>query len=328
VEGNLAWGSIGEESFLTVDINVSVQAIQNRPLVSVIMPCYNAQQYLAEAISSVLAQTYRPLELIIIDDASSDRSFDIASSFGASVRVFKNDRNRERSWSRNRGIRESKGCLLAYIDADDLWPVDKIERQVYVMSQNPDCGMSYGKMQIFTSGRNERIFSTACGGGVCGVRADRQLVRGNVIPLLTVMMRRECFARAGGFDCAPWVQGCEDYDLWLRVTRHTSIIFLDEVLGYYREHPAQTSQNKAAIATTAARVRWRYIERYPDVLLGKKSHDRWCDRYGELDNFARQALAQRRRKDALSASIALLSRNPFVLKWYMIVMKALVGTVR
>jgi glycosyltransferase involved in cell wall biosynthesis len=107
------------------------------PAVSVVIPCYNTEKYLREAIGSVLAQTALPIEIIVIDDGSTDKSVDIAESFGPPVRVIRQKHQGE-SVARNRGIDEAKGDWIAFLDADDIWKANKLESQLKKILIDPN----------------------------------------------------------------------------------------------------------------------------------------------------------------------------------------------
>src|SRR4051812_13046945 len=100
-----------------------------KPTISVVIPCYNGALYLRETLESALAQNYAPLEILVVDDGSEDDSAAIAESCGAPVRVIRQP-NQGESVARNRGIDEARGDWVAFLDADDLWEPEKLERQV------------------------------------------------------------------------------------------------------------------------------------------------------------------------------------------------------
>ena len=112
-------------------------------LVSIIMPSYNTGKYIAEAIQSVINQTYKYWELIIVDDCSSDNTDEIVTSFSEPrIKFFKNKINSGAAVSRNRALREAKGRWIAFLDSDDLWRIDKLEKQIGFMEKNgvKNCG--------------------------------------------------------------------------------------------------------------------------------------------------------------------------------------------
>ncbi len=300
----------------------------NSPKVSIIIPVYNGGKYLAEAIQSAIDQTYRPIEVLVVDDASMDRSAEIAASFGPPVRVLRNERNMERSWSRNRAVRESSGELIAFLDADDLWLQDKLEKQVALLIQQPACALAYAKTQVFVTENGNKVYKQISGGSYQGDRCDRYLVRCNFLPMLTVMVRRTCFDAVGGFDCTPWVQGCEDYDLWLRLANRFPIAFLDSVVALYRSHAEQTTTNNRRIEITSARVRWRFIKNHAEALIGKTRAEIWLDRYQHLARFADRATRRGDYADAINSFMVLIKDRPWHLRWSLSLYTAILKYLR
>jgi glycosyltransferase involved in cell wall biosynthesis len=120
------------------------------PLITVIIGAFDAERYLGEAIESVLAQTYRNLELIVVDDGSTDRTGEIAASYGDPVRCIRQE-NGGMAASRNRAIPEARGDYLAFLDADDRFPPDKLERQLAVFEADPELDIVYGHVTEFLS---------------------------------------------------------------------------------------------------------------------------------------------------------------------------------
>jgi glycosyltransferase involved in cell wall biosynthesis len=119
-------------------------------LVSVIMPVYNGEKYLAEAIQSVLAQTWRSIEVIVVDDGSTDGSADIAQSFGPQVRYCYQP-NRGTGTARNKGVKLARGTYLAFLDQDDLWVPHKITLQMAAFFSNTDADIVFGHVEQFYS---------------------------------------------------------------------------------------------------------------------------------------------------------------------------------
>lgn len=124
--------------------------MDNDPFVSVIIPVYNCRKYLAEAIKSVLAQTYRMMEVIVVDDGSTDGSAHVAKRFGMSVRcIFQ--ANSGTGSARNRGVELAQGMFLAFLDQDDLWVKDKLSRQIEAFRHNPALDAVFGHIEQFYS---------------------------------------------------------------------------------------------------------------------------------------------------------------------------------
>ena len=125
----------------------SVGPVDEDSLVSIVIPCYNGEAYLKEAIESALAQTYRPIEIIVVDDGSTDRSSEIAQKFP--VRYIRQP-NRGLTKSRNLGVRKSRGSYVVFLDADDRLKPDAIKTGIRVLSEHPECAMAVGD-HIFVS---------------------------------------------------------------------------------------------------------------------------------------------------------------------------------
>lgn len=131
--------------------------------ISVIVPVYNAQAYLAEAISSVQQQTHSVHEIIMIDDGSTDQSLAIAQAFKGNVRVVTQDRQGAAA-ARNLGVSLAQGNLLAFLDADDRWCLDKIEKQINILRQYPDTDMVFAHLQQFHQQEKREILKGTCHG--------------------------------------------------------------------------------------------------------------------------------------------------------------------
>jgi len=158
--------------------------------VSVVIPVYNCERYLPEAIESVLAQTYTPVELILIDDGSTDNSRTVAQGFNDRLRYFYQPHSGAAA-ARNYGIRLAQGDFLAFLDADDLWHEDKLRRQVVILDEAPELDMVFGHVQQFhtpelkDSLESKITFAAEVMPGYsCG----------------SMLARRESFLRAGFFD--------------------------------------------------------------------------------------------------------------------------------
>ena len=117
-------------------------------LVSCVIPVYNGARFVAESIESVLAQAYRPLEVIVVDDGSTDGTEDVLAAFGDRIRVFFQP-NAGAAAARNRGVAEARGGWLTFQDADDLWAPDKLERQMECFRRNPELDLCFGYLQNF-----------------------------------------------------------------------------------------------------------------------------------------------------------------------------------
>ena len=223
--------------------------IENDPLVSVIMPAYNASLYIEEAIRSVLDQDYPNIELIVIDDGSSDGTAELAESLGEQVRVIRQI-NGGPAAARNKGIADARGELIAFLDADDLWLPGKLLAQVAYLAEHPDVGVVYGKFVrwegcsdgSFPSPpllQNDQGSTTTTLVAEHSGRIYRELLFDNIVHIITAMVRKSVFETVGYFD--EQLRTGEDYDLWLRVSQQFQADKLNRTLAYYRMHPQSTT---------------------------------------------------------------------------------------
>lgn len=174
------------------------------PQVSVVVPAYNAARYLGEAIASVLAQPHRPLDVVIVDDGSTDETAEVAAGFGPEVRVLRQE-NAGTAAARNRGLASCRGEVVAHLDADDLWPADRLELLLETLESTPEADAVSGSVQSFFSaelGADERR----------GVVFHEQPMPGNVV--VSMLIRRRAAERVGAFD-PRWRVGA-DMDWMLR----------------------------------------------------------------------------------------------------------------
>ena len=205
-------------------------------LVSIITPSYNTARFLRETIESVRAQTYTNWEMLIVDDCSTDETDDVVASFADSrIRYFKNERNSGAAVSRNRALREAKGKWIAFLDSDDLWTPEKLERQITFMQEN-GVTFSYTNYEE-TDEQGNRT-------GVLGTgprRIGRMRMRTfNYMGCLTVMYDRD----AVGLIQIADLKKRNDYAIWLRVSRKATAVLLPETLAVYRVRSSGSITNR------------------------------------------------------------------------------------
>ena len=209
------------------------------PRVSVITPVYNSALYLEETVRSVLGQTWTDFELLLVDDGSSDDSPEIIGTLAREdgrIRALALPENRGAAEARNLGIRQARGRYLAFVDSDDVWYPDKLDRQLRFMEET-GCGLSYtGYRMVDRQGRpTGRVVR------VPGTMGYRDLLKNTVIGCLTVMVDR---ARTGDFEM-PSVRAGQDTATWLMLLRRgVAARGLDEPLADYRQVPGSVSSNK------------------------------------------------------------------------------------
>ncbi len=194
------------------------------PRVSVIIPTYNRSWCLSEAIDSVLSQTFQNMELIVVDDGSTDETPALLSRYGDHLRVLCQS-NRGVSAARNGGIQTARGNLIAFLDSDDTWQPGKLARQVDFFDTHPDAMICQTEETWIR--RGVRVNPKRRHRKLSGWIFEASLALCLVSPS-AVMMRRELLEGMGGFDES--LPACEDYDLWLRVSLRYPIHLIDDAL--------------------------------------------------------------------------------------------------
>ena len=193
------------------------------PLVSVIVPAYNYARYLHDALASVRDQTYQVWECIVVDDASTDETAEVAQRWAKSdgrFRLVQHYINKGVSASRNRGIAEARGDFIQFLDADDRLLTEKIVRHVRFLEEHPDTGVVYSEGWFFRDANPERLTPSMHGtlsrSIMARVNGDawEKLQHYNILPTPCALLRRGVVERAGGF--TETSAGFEDWDFWLR----------------------------------------------------------------------------------------------------------------
>lgn len=220
-------------------------------LVSVIMPAYNAEKYIAESIRSVLAQTYSGWELIVVDDGSSDGTGGVAREFVARDSRIKYifQENGRLGKARNTGLKNARGELIAFLDSDDLWIETKLEAQMRAMGEN-DADVVFSDCYIFHNENtaDERTRFGSFSGKFSGREILDLLMYQNRIPVLTVLLKRASLDRVGGFEEGKPYHGLEDYDLWLKLARAGFVFYgISDALARYRKHAAAMSAVQSSV---------------------------------------------------------------------------------
>jgi glycosyltransferase involved in cell wall biosynthesis len=214
------------------------------PLVSVVIPAYNATTFLAKTLDSVLVQTYPNLEIIVVDDGSTDSTPHLLDSYGDRICVLR-QANAGQAAARNYGAREAHGELLAFLDSDDLWDPDKIADQVGLLNRFPEALATYCDHRTIDEQGRLLASSAALSSPRPSGNILRTLLMGSCIttPGL-VLLRRRAFDVAGGFDETPMMRGHEDSALWLRLATQGSFVYSPHTLVSYRQHAQQATRRR------------------------------------------------------------------------------------
>ncbi|HSD46542.1 MAG TPA: glycosyltransferase family A protein [Pyrinomonadaceae bacterium] len=201
-------------------------------LVSVVIPVYNGERFLREAVDSVLNQKYSPVEIIIVDDGSTDATAKVARNLPEPVRYL-HQANQGPAAARNRGIERAQGSLLAFADADDLWPADKLERQLPYLINDPAVDIVMGRIQ-------QVLLSETADGQTQSTDFAEPAFSVN---LGSAIIRKSVFERVGLFD--ETMRYSEDVDWFMRAREAGAAIkTIDAVTLFYRQHEQNMTRGK------------------------------------------------------------------------------------
>lgn len=224
---------------------------------SVIVPVFNAERFLAEALDSVIAQRYPKLEIIAIDDGSSDRSAEILNGGQYPLRYAK-QKNLGPAAARNRGLRMSEADVIAFIDADDIWPRGKLMSQIAFLAENPEVDIVLGRVQ-YVGDLSERENN---------IRFENSARITKNVNLGSGIYRRRVFDTVGQFD--ETLIHYEDHDWFLRARElSTNIFILDNVTLIYRRHADSLSQAHPPADNAFAQVFKKSLDRRRRLGVGK-----------------------------------------------------------
>lgn len=226
----------------------------DQPLVSIVLPLYNGERFIRETMDSILAQTYTCWELIVVDDASTDASAEIALSYqDPRIRVIRNSRNGQVSYAHNTGNRACAGKYIASVDSDDVWKPEKLEKQVAWMETHEECSACFTQVEIINEA-SEPVENEELQAVFSAVNQPREawlhsfLTTGNHLVNSSSLVRREVLEEAGDNDLC--LLQLHDYDLWLRILLHHEIWLMEEPLLFYRRFGSSGSLSAAGMANS------------------------------------------------------------------------------
>lgn len=220
-----------------------------REKVSVIIPAYNRANYLQRAINSVLKQTLKPYEIIVVDDGSTDNTKEVVNSFGRKVR-YSYQENRGPSAARNLGMKQAKGDYIAFLDSDDEWAETKIEKQIKLLRSNKKLSLVFTDMQDLKEDRsiiNESLLHRC----ICFDELKSRRESGDIVDLLivenfistpSVLFKKECLKTVGLFDES--LRLAEDKEFFIRFALSFGLGFIDEILVFRFIHESNEIHKK------------------------------------------------------------------------------------
>lgn len=233
------------------------------PEISVIMPVYNGEKYLNDAIKSILNQTFNDFEFIIINDGSTDKTLEIIQSFADPRIKLINQENKGIIHSLNKGISESRGKYIARMDADDISLPERLEKQYKFLENNPEYGII-----------GSTYFTMNQDGAISGVQPvllhnedlKKELIFQTVFGHGTVMMRKNIINALGGYSNSKNALHVEDYELWVRFAQKTKMANLSDTLYIWRANPEGVSRSKEIIQRkNAENVRLQQLKKINDI---------------------------------------------------------------
>ncbi|MBI5149416.1 MAG: glycosyltransferase [Candidatus Omnitrophica bacterium] len=251
--------------------------------VSIIIPVYNSEKTVGEALDSVAAQTYTDYEVIVVNDGSTDQSESAIKKYMSPPLnvTYVEQVNNGPAAARNAGLRLAKGEFVAFLDADDLWDKDKLATAIEAMDANPDAKLVFTDMRHVVNGRtvyasylHERPYPSLPNGKIYD-----NLLWGNFIFTPTVLVRRDVLREVGGFD--ENLQIAEDYDLWLRIARRYPIHYIDRPLVTRRRIGGNITDDKQTYIKSCIRLREKLLEVHKEepgrcrIIEGQLKRDRY-----------------------------------------------------
>jgi len=211
--------------------------------IAVIMPAYNAAKFIGESIQSVIDQTYENWELIIVDDGSIDETKLIVSKYLCDKRIkYIYQKNAGQASARNNGIKNTSANYIAFLDSDDTWEKEKLEKQIKYFDNKID--LVYGASYIINSNGQRQISKMNPEIGIySGQFLINKLILGSFfIPILTVLLKKDVLIKVGLFNESKNIKNAEDFDLWLRIALNGyTMMCISETLSNYRIHENQST---------------------------------------------------------------------------------------
>lgn len=290
-----------------------------QPLVSVVIATYNMGQYLPKAVDSILQQTWNNLEVIVVDDGSTDNTPDVMQRYSNDSRVnFIRNPNQGQPKAKNCGINNTKGDFIAFCDADDFWEKNKLEIQMPLFA-NPKVGVVYSEVSFidennnpFTKNQHEVRHS--------GKITDQMLIE-NFVPFGTSVIRRKCIDNNGIFD-EEFRMGI-DWDLWLRYSLDWEFMYAPEKTYVYRVWSGQMSNNYRGRYDHAKRILTKFANQHSQKLNGASIRKAWADMY------VREAVVYAKNEKLffmpLKNIVCGITMDPFKLHGWKALVKLLIG---
>jgi len=242
--------------------------MENYPLVSVIIPCYNHEMYIAQCINSVVNQSYPNVEILALDDGSKDNSFTIIKQLSEQYGFFaESHANIGLSATLNKGIQQyAKGKYVCIVASDDYWEETKVEKQVAFYERNQNLGFIFSRAHLVD---DNGIVNGQLHGELIQTCDFEHLIQGNLVPALTVMLKRDVFDEVGYFDENCYI---EDWDMWLRIAYKYPFAYQDDLLAFYRIHETNATHNRRKMLDAERYILTKWEDSYPQAKNLREQH--------------------------------------------------------
>ena len=219
------------------------------PRVSIIIPTYNRAPLLKYALDSVMAQSFQDFEVILVDDASTDDTEQLVERYSREVRYVRLGKHFGLpSVARNAGLQIARGDYVAFLDSDDQWPPQKVERQVRILDRYPNVGLVCSNALVLEERQDKPNRLYLQGEYTRSGWVLKELLHDNFVITSTAVIRRSLLERVGIFSEDPLLRGVEDYDLWLRIAAASMIYYIPEPLAIYRDHTGSIRAQQSRVS--------------------------------------------------------------------------------
>lgn len=276
------------------------------PKVSVIIPTYNNSQYIVEALNSVLLQTYRDFEVIIVDDGSTDNTYkNITGIITAHPNLLKYiyQENRGLPSARNIGIKNSCGEYIALLDSDDAWLTNKLEQTINNLEENSEISMVYSDMYLVNRQGDILHKWLQTKNNFCEGYIYNQLIKENFIIPSSVVIRRRLLDEVGYFD--ENITYAEDYDLWLRIAEKNKIGLVNHPLVKWRQHDKNMSKNFEKCSKYLIKVFNKQIQKNISEKSNSLLRERLRILFFDVGLYSLEALKLKEARDNFSSSLKI-----------------------
>jgi glycosyltransferase involved in cell wall biosynthesis len=287
---------------------------KNKPAVSIVIPTYNRSRLLARAVKSVLNQTYRNFELIIVDDASTDNTEEVVNSFNDErIKYIRHEENKGEAAARNTGIKAAGCDYIASQDSDDEWLPEKLAKQMKLLGDSPpEVGVIY--TGFWKMENNKRTYVPFSWVSQKNGDIHKELLYGNFIGSPVVLIKKECFDTAGLFD--ERLRNLVDWEMWLRISQHYHFRCVDEPLAVAHYDADNISSNYRTFIEALESV----LEKYYDEFTGNKKL--LAKHYIDIGNLLMVNMEMQKGRNYL---IKAIKTYPFNIKLLLVIVFSFLG---